>query len=164
MALSVGTNSYISQADADTYFADNIRFAQWNTLDTQTKDRALVTASGQISRFVRETCQLPLTPPINTDLANAAAELGLELTLNAAAISQADTGSNTKRVQAGSVKVEFFRPTSGTRFNVNTTGLLRLAECIPESVSGVAGAFASGTSATSDFTDRCRYDRDEGYA
>jgi len=45
MALSVGTNSYASVADADTYFDTRIDNANWANAATALKEDALVTAT-----------------------------------------------------------------------------------------------------------------------
>lgn len=44
MALTVGTNSWISRADADTYFEDHIGSAPWDALSDANKDKYLITA------------------------------------------------------------------------------------------------------------------------
>jgi hypothetical protein len=45
MALVVGTNSYISVADADTYFSDRLNADEWTGTD---KDKALIQATKMI--------------------------------------------------------------------------------------------------------------------
>jgi hypothetical protein len=46
MALTKGTNSYATVAEADTYFSDRIDVAAWTAADSTQKAQALVTASG----------------------------------------------------------------------------------------------------------------------
>ena len=48
MALVVGTNSYISVADADAYFAGRLNSSKWNDADTATKETALIQATRTI--------------------------------------------------------------------------------------------------------------------
>ena len=45
MALIVGTNSYISVADADAYFATRLNSSAWINADTATKEAALIQAT-----------------------------------------------------------------------------------------------------------------------
>lgn len=44
MALVVGVNSWVTQAEADTYFEDRIETAPWDALSSTDKDKYLVTA------------------------------------------------------------------------------------------------------------------------
>ena len=45
MALTVGTNSYVSLAEANAYFTDRIDTAAWTAADDTMKSQALVTAT-----------------------------------------------------------------------------------------------------------------------
>jgi hypothetical protein len=45
MALVLNTNSYVTIADADTYFETRIDSAEWDNADDETKEQALVTAT-----------------------------------------------------------------------------------------------------------------------
>lgn len=45
MALVLNTNSYVTIADADTYFETRIDSAEWESADDETKEQALVTAT-----------------------------------------------------------------------------------------------------------------------
>jgi hypothetical protein len=44
VALVVGTNSYISQDDADTYFSDRLYSDDWSLSNVRDKPKALITA------------------------------------------------------------------------------------------------------------------------
>ena len=44
MALVKGTNSYVTEAEADLYFEDRIGATQWNSASTDARDQSLVTA------------------------------------------------------------------------------------------------------------------------
>lgn len=44
MALAVGTNSWVTRAEANTYFEDRIETAPWDALTDADKDKYLVTA------------------------------------------------------------------------------------------------------------------------
>jgi hypothetical protein len=48
MALVVGTNSYISRADAETYFADRLNSSEWDDATDANKDAALIQATRMI--------------------------------------------------------------------------------------------------------------------
>ena len=48
MALVVGTNSYISVADADTYFADRLYATVWTNATTENKEKALIMATSRL--------------------------------------------------------------------------------------------------------------------
>jgi hypothetical protein len=45
MALVLNTNSYVTIADADTYFETRIDSSEWENADDETKEQALVTAT-----------------------------------------------------------------------------------------------------------------------
>jgi len=45
MALVLNTNSYVTIADADTYFETRIDAAEWDSSNDETKEQALVTAT-----------------------------------------------------------------------------------------------------------------------
>jgi hypothetical protein len=49
--IVVGTNSYISLADADEYFTARLHSDLWNTAATDEKAQALITATRQIDRL-----------------------------------------------------------------------------------------------------------------
>jgi hypothetical protein len=48
MALIAGTNSYISRADAETYFADRLNSSEWDDATDANKDAALIQATRMI--------------------------------------------------------------------------------------------------------------------
>ena len=48
MALVKGTNSHVTVAEADTYFADRIDVAAWIAADEPTKSQALITATSML--------------------------------------------------------------------------------------------------------------------
>ncbi|QGH74599.1 head-tail adaptor Ad1 [Bacteriophage DSS3_VP1] len=50
MALTVGTNSYVTVAEADAYFGDRLNADSWTSASVAIKEQALVTAT----RFVDE--------------------------------------------------------------------------------------------------------------
>lgn len=164
MALVVGTNAFIDVVSADAYFADSLQEGDWLFLNACQKSQALVTAARRLNPNLIAACQLPIdVGDITANLANANAELALVMVLTPATINQANTGSNTKRVRAGTAEVEFFRPTdrNSPRFPTQVTELLR--GCLSSSASTVTGACASGLDQSSSFTDPDQYGLREGY-
>lgn len=164
MALVVATNSYISRADADTYFSDSIRFSSWDAIAYETKDRALITASRQISIYVIDEYKLGtvLEGDIPASLANASAEYALDIALDPNVATQSNTGSNTKKLKAGSAEIEYFSPTYATsgRFPQYITEMIR--DCLGSGISSVVAPFASGTDETSSFTNQNKNGYSEG--
>lgn len=146
MSLVVGTNSYISRVDANTYFADSLRDASWNALSDSTKDQALVTATRMLDRqnwtgtktSPTQALQWPRTGVTDVDgnsvdssivpqsILDACCELALSLALNPAVETNTSSGSNIKRVSAAKgTDIEYFRPTTGGRFPTIVQELIR---------------------------------------
>lgn len=164
MALTKGTNSYANLTDANDYFADDLRAATWTALSDTVKEQSLVTASRQISRAVRDSCKLPLqVADITPQLIQAASELGLVMATNPSSISQGNTGSNLRRAVAGSAQVEFFRPTTGSRFPSLVMQILRDGDCIDTAAGSSGGSERFGTTDRSQFSDGNRYGRNRGF-
>lgn len=95
-------------------------------------------------------------------------ELAFELSTDAALEASGGQGSNTRRLQAGSASIEYFRPTGG----VNGAGSARFSVAVMELIgrylcggsgSGVSGAYASGTGAPSAFETWPQYGLSQGY-
>ena len=145
MALTVGTNSYVSRADADTYFTDAIHADTWRDASNTNKDRSLVTAYRMLDRQVwrgeqtqpgvqtQDWPRTGLTDPEGTEVDDSAVpqfiidaqcELALSLLSDPAVQTNEDTGSNIKRLGAGSAQIEFFRGTDGPRFPTIVNELL----------------------------------------
>lgn len=142
MALDIGVNAFIDITDADAYFEDNIQFEAWNGLTFDQKSRALITAGGQINLVLIESCQFVIDEiDINVNVANANAELGLAFAVKPSSAGQSSTGSNIKKVGAGSAAVEFFSPTKGTRFPTQVTILLKASECLASGASFFGAVF-----------------------
>lgn len=164
MALVIAENSYITREDADSYFADSIRFSLWDALVNDTKDRALITASRQISIYVLDEYKLGTVSAgdIPESLAFAAAEYGLDIALDPSVATQANTGSNTKKLKAGSAEIEYFAPTdiTASRFPKYITEMIR--DCLGSSDSPVIAPFVSGACEQSSFTNVNKYGYDEG--
>ena len=51
MALTKGTNSYVTLAEAEVYFADRLDVSAWNDASDSVKSQALVTASMMLNDY-----------------------------------------------------------------------------------------------------------------
>jgi len=49
MALSQGTNSYVTVEEADAYFSDRLDVAAWSEADASSKEQSLITASKMLN-------------------------------------------------------------------------------------------------------------------
>jgi len=165
MALVVGTNSYISLADADAYFVDSLRGAAWDMLTEDMRNKSLVTAARRIDPYVITDYKLPIVVadiPVNLGQANA--ELALDFAGKPSLITRSNNEFNIKKAKGGSAEVEFFRPVDGVIFDQHVQDLL--ADCLASSAGNEglvgAGGFVSGANGESDFEDRTKYNRTEG--
>lgn len=132
----VGTDSYVTVANADTYHAASIHGASWTAASTTTKEQALLTACRMLER---QTWQGTKTSPsqaldwprsglsdpegvaipsgaVPQFIKDAQCELALSLINDPSVQTSTDTSLNTRRLKAGSAEIEYFRPTSGSRF------------------------------------------------
>lgn len=120
-SIIVGENSYISILDANAYLKNRLYTDAWfdnepGESEPGDCERALITASGQISRFVTDGYKLPLASIIPDALKRATCELALMMLVDVDTVTNSDTGQNIRRVKAGSAEVEFIRGTKGSRF------------------------------------------------
>lgn len=180
MSLEVGTNCYISRLDADTYFGDHIEYDTWNGFANDKKDRCLVTATRMIDRQVWQGEKYQDAPTQLLDfprsgltdeegneidettvpqfVLDATCELALSLGKDATVQTEQDTGSDIKRMKAGSAELEFFGTrTTGTRF---PTIVHELLGRYLESSSALSGPFTSGTDTETGLED---YELSGGY-
>lgn len=131
MGLIVGTNSYGSRAESDTYLADSLNGDKWNTFTPTKKDQALIEVTRILERefwlgekeVPSQALDFPRTGlTLNGEDVTAAESLAIAKTAQfeyAFAILQDPkllgttnaNGSNIKIVKAGTTKVEFFRAT-----------------------------------------------------
>lgn len=132
MALLKGTNSYLDNSDADTYFADALHSAVWDAATEANQNKALVTATRMLDRQRWEgaktgdpqALQFPRTGltdrdgnavssvTVPADVESATAELALALLTDADVQTTANSGSNVEEVDAKGVSVTFFRTDS----------------------------------------------------
>ena len=160
-SLVEGTNSYVTLANAQTYFANRFSHDAWHNLDPGAQLRVLITASQQISRMVITSAKMPFTPSADQALQDATCELALAMAIDSAVVDQANTSQNIKSVKAGSVNVQFFRPTSGGRFPSLVTEILAEAGLIEG--NGASAPFSSGVTETSQFDDCDIYTRNTSF-
>jgi hypothetical protein len=124
MAVVVGTNSYLTVSEADSYFADRLNAAEWTVATTGDKEKALIMAARQIDRLsfmgsITSTSQSMAWPrtgvadregrPVSStvvpqEVKDAQAETALSL-LRGELTDGGDRG--IQRVKAGSVEVEY---------------------------------------------------------
>jgi Putative DnaT-like ssDNA binding protein len=157
MTLVVGTNSYINVVDADTYFEHAIHAASWVNAEVSVKESALVTATRTLDRqnwkgekyqdaptqvldFPRSGLTDSEGNPVDEtavpqEILDATCELGLALIEDNDLQDNANTGSNIKKLKAGSAEIEYIRGTRGTRF--------------PVIINELIGPWLSGTSSYS---------------
>jgi len=189
--LTVGTNSYITVADADAYLDQSPRATDWAFLGAQDKIRALIGAYRRLERedwagsktnsAPTQTQAFPRTGLVNKEgetldsgtvpqfIKDAQAEYAFELSQDPDLEAQANTGSNEKRLRAGSAEIEFFQPTIGSAQSTTfPTAVQEIIGCFLESgaTSGgtIGGVFTSGTDGVTSFTNPCDPGLTEGLA
>lgn len=126
---------YGEKAAAITYLLARLDAAAWTTASGANKDRALVSATRMLDRqnwigqkdVDSQALEFPRTDLVDKDgnavdnvvvpllVEEANYELALSILKDASTQDRATTGSNVKGVAAGSAKVQFFRPMSGTK-------------------------------------------------
>lgn len=57
ITLTVGTNTYISLADAETYFSERLFSTNWSTNTDETKKMALIAATKKIDKLNLQGCK-----------------------------------------------------------------------------------------------------------
>jgi hypothetical protein len=182
MALTVGVNSYGSQAEADAYFADSLRAAEWAAILSATKDQGLIEATRILERKrwlgEKEVDTQDLDFPrillyCNGEAVSAADSLeiiktaqfeyAISLIAKPAILSSSDlTGlNNIKSAGAGPAKVEFFKPDFGPGGRLPVL-VNEIIACFLSS-GNAAGAYVSGACDDSSFTDSDLYGLTEGF-
>lgn len=176
--ITVGSVTYISYSsveEADGYLAvDPTRAAAWAALTADQKGAALVSATRRLNllnwegaKTGAEGVQLDAWPrtgsdyddgtPVPTD--EVPPEVGWATALVAGSIVldpdlslAGGSGSNVKRLQAGTAVVEYFSRVTGVPLQ-DTTAYALVRQFLDQSSSGSSGNFASGTEEVSQFTD-----------
>lgn len=170
MPITVGTDTYISVADATTYLSMSINGAAWTAASTQLKEQALVTATRMLDRQrwvgtktdSAQALDWPRTGVYNEEgdlldpdvvpqfILDATCELALALILKPSLMNEYDANTNIKRLKAGSAEIEFFKGEWNGRF---PAVIQELVGFYLTGYSKVFGSIASGTCATSELSD-----------
>ena len=175
--------SYASVAEADQYLAvDPQRSATWVALTDDQKGSHLVQATRRLDleRYPGEktdpaqnlqwprtgaTCNGVAIPPdaIPQQLEDATIVLAGAIALDPGAAANSTAGSNIERVQAGSASVTFFRPTATSySLSASVPDAFALLRCLLGGIGAGFGA-ASGTGASSSFSNINAPDINEGW-
>ncbi len=178
MAVVIGTNSYVTEAECTTYFGDRFEGDEWDAADLATKEGSLVSAADMLERQkwqgerfqprVTNTMDWPRTglkdqegedivPVDELDfpqfVMDAQCQLALDIIKKPAVLDAADTSNNIKRLKADVAEIEYFdtsRASSGTRFPVMVHELI--GEYL-EANADFKGPFFSDTAAVSGLKD-----------
>jgi hypothetical protein len=151
--ITINSVDYASNAtvqEADDYLAvDPVRGATWAAIASDdTKGAHLVAATRRISLLSLDST----IDGYDQALEDATILLAGSIAIDAANAGTGTSGSNTKRVKAGSAEVEFFRPTTGVALkDEDAFAILR-----PYLLSTGSGLFGgkTGCDTASQFTDR----------
>ena len=117
MAITVGTDTYVTVAEADAYFAARYGFDSWTSLDTPTKEKSLASAtqildlscawygskvvSDQLLAFPR----LPDADPVPQAVKDAQCELAFNINSTGSTSTVGD--DPLEGLKAGSVAFDF---------------------------------------------------------
>ncbi len=183
MALVVGGNSYGSQAEADTYFADSINNTLWSAYSSAQKDQGLVTATRQLElqawdgtkEVDSQDLDFPRTGLTDCEGNSVTADESLEIAKEgqfeyALALLQDSslltttnvTGTNIKKLEAGSAKITYFRPEKGSKYPLQ---VLSIMKCffLGNSSTDATSMSVSGNDDCSSFTDSDQYGLVRGF-
>ena len=113
VAIVVGTNSWITLDDSNTYMDASVNFDDWDLLTDDQKMRSLISAFRILSRANWNVDKFILgnTDPVPTPLINAQVEYGFILSQDASIASAAtgDPAAGIKKIKAGPVEQENFQ-------------------------------------------------------
>lgn len=173
---------YGEQADAIVYFGASLHAAEFNDATADDQARALVTASRKFDRQSWKGIVTDLVTPqplawprknivdkngeavadsvIPDDIIAGCWEYALQNLKDSDVQDQVDTSENLKRVKAGSVEIERFRPVSGPKFGSIVTELIGFY--LAGADTSGAG-LATGTDGTSIYDDEL-YPLSDGFA
>lgn len=171
MALVVASNSYGSRAEADIYFGDSINNDIWDAFTNAKKDQGLVEATRLLERQTwagekedpAQDLHFPATGltdcssnSVDADdsletMKEAQFEYAIALLQKPSLLNSTDTtGSNVKGVGAGSARVDFFRPSKGSKYPLQ---VLSIAKCFFLGNGASSAGTVSGNCDSSSFTD-----------
>jgi hypothetical protein len=157
-------DSYVTLASANEYHGASMHSAAWDAATDENKNKALVSGTRWLYSYLRWvigsaiTVPDPSVDPADQDIQDATCELAIELLEDNDASENLSTGSNLKKVRAGSVSVEYINAVSGTKFPTRAQGYVSqwLQDNLPASTS--TGAKSYGTSTSSTFADPTDHD------
>jgi hypothetical protein len=182
---SVNYVSYASVAETDDYIAvDPTRNTAWDLLTTDEKGSNLVAATNRLDLLTwsgekEDPAQLNQWPRDGSDcegttfpdaevpvgVQNGCSVLAGSITLDSDFANAGTSGTNTKRVKAGSASVEFFKSSRGNPIQDDT--VWQLVNCFTSSVSNtnsVIGSQSFGTESESGTPLFDDYGRTEGFS
>lgn len=185
--ITISGNEYVanaSVAEADAHLAvDPTRGTAWTALSTDAKGAHLVAATRRLNllrwqgskalgalqadAFPRTGLTYADGTAVPTDVApdavaHATALLAGSIELDNEAGSSGSSGTNVKRVKAGSAEVEFFRQQTGVPLQDETAYEL-VREFLASWASGIGAGEAYGTDGASAFDDGDAWGRTEGF-
>ena len=173
-------------ADADSYLAAKIG-STWSTFTTLKKQQSVISAARMLNTAVEWTgtktvSTQPLAWPRDNatnactstavtdgttpdEIAFAQYELAQILGDDATVAASAGTGSNIKRVKAGSAEVEFVSSTIGTSQDTRLPPIVNdLAGCFIEGVCSYGGSYGTTTDDADPGYCKDDFDKSEGYS
>lgn len=178
--------SNASVAEADAYLAvDAVREPTWTTLTVDQKGARLVQGTRrlnllawggdktggdtQVDAFPRTGLTYASGNSVSTTevpqgVEDATILLAGSIAVDAEVGGSGSSGTNVKRVKAGSAEVEFFRQTTGVPLQDETAyNLVKEFLAASGIASGLVGPYASGTDAQSSFSDIDQWGRSRGF-
>lgn len=187
--ITIGAINYVSNAsvaEADAFLAvDPVRAATWTPLTDDQKGGFLVAATrrfnplpwqgektgdydAQADAFPRTGLTYPdgtavTTTDVPQEVEDATIILAGSIAIDPTAADHGTSGTNVKGVGAGSARVEFFRPSKGTPLQEQTSYQLIKQWLQAAQDSDATGSLASGTGASSSFSDIDEWGRNEGF-
>lgn len=177
--LVKGTNTYVTQAEADAYLGDSFAWAtNWGALTSDQKDQCLLSAfrllekqqwegeptagpahfpASGVTDCYGEAIDEATVPP---DIEAAQIELAYAISQNSDLEAATNTDDNTKRLQAGSASIEFFNRDGSIATSRFPGNVMELIKCYLGSSSASLGPEAIGATGESIFDPCDDYDRD----
>ncbi len=173
---------YGTLAAAVTYMKARVGATAWDAVGSTDRSKALVSGTrfldrqnwqGQKTSGV-QALEFPRTGLVDKDgndvgsvavpllVEEANYEMALAILEDATIVENANSGTNTKRVKAGSAEVEFFRQTDGTKLPTIIQELIGLF-LEGSGTSSDTGNLASGTGECSTFEDIDQWGRVRGF-
>ena len=162
--LVVGSNTYVTRAEANTYLGDQIHSATlWTALSDDNKDLSLLTAFNALNLLGLVEDGVAIDPAdAPTNVKRAQMELAFAYSQDPTlANGTGHEGQNIKSAKAGSAEVEYFRPLSPKRFP--TLVRLLLANYMPTPATNISGSASGGTGVCSEFDAADTYGRSAGF-